>query len=126
MPTALACGVLGNGLSPISSSTTSLPSAFRFRASPSTVNAVSTARFSASVLNRTMAERSGTRDQEGRGEESRSAGRCRYTAPSRCGLARGDRSRQGPDDPRDHQRFDDLLPDRALAAERIDVALLGA
>src|SRR5271157_5984813 len=54
MPAALACGVLGNGLSPISSSTTSFPSALRFRARTSTVNAVSAVKFSARVLSRGM------------------------------------------------------------------------
>src|SRR5690554_3044347 len=42
MPPARAPAVLSNGLSPISSSTTSLPRAFSALAMPSTVNAVST------------------------------------------------------------------------------------
>src|SRR5690606_23412819 len=42
MPPARAFAVLSNGLSPISSSTTSLPWAFKAFAMPSTVNAVST------------------------------------------------------------------------------------
>src|SRR5208337_4806174 len=54
MPATLACGVLGNGLSPISNSTTSFPSALRFRARASTVNAVSAVKFSARVLSRGM------------------------------------------------------------------------
>ena len=42
MPPARAAAVLSNGLSPISSSTTSLPAAFSDLAMASTVNAVST------------------------------------------------------------------------------------
>src|SRR5690606_29729794 len=42
MPKAFALDVLSNGLSPISSSTISLPRAFSALATPSTVNAVST------------------------------------------------------------------------------------
>src|SRR5258708_38022971 len=49
-PAALADAVLSNGLSPISSSTTSLPRLFSERATASTVNAVSTLRFLAKVL----------------------------------------------------------------------------
>src|SRR5258708_34414718 len=49
-PAALADAVLSTGLSPISSSTTSLPRLLSERATASTVNAVSTLRFLAKVL----------------------------------------------------------------------------
>src|SRR5262252_9684219 len=51
MPPARAAAVLSNGLSPISSSTTSLPAALSVLAMPSTVNAVSTIRERAKSLN---------------------------------------------------------------------------
>src|SRR5262245_36572649 len=51
MPPSRAAAVLSNGLSPISSSTTSLPEAFSDRAIASTVNAVSTDSERAKLLN---------------------------------------------------------------------------
>src|SRR3954452_9620961 len=57
MPAALACGVLGNGLSPISSSTTSLPCAFNARAAARTVKAVSAVRLFARALRRGVGSR---------------------------------------------------------------------
>src|SRR5271157_5002140 len=95
MPAALACGVLGNGLSPISSSTTSFPSALRFRARASTVNAVSAVKFSARVLSRGM------------------HGFLLWF------LARRDHLRQRPDDAGDDRAAEHLLADFTLPLKRL-------
>src|SRR4051794_29276454 len=130
MPAALACGVLGNGLSPISSSTTSLPRAFSARAKASTVKAVSAVRFRARALRRGM----GVSGSVGPGR----AGRARSGGPTglmdgtqRLGrqrdlLLRRDQLRQGAYDPRDDPLAHHLLADLALATERVDEADLGA
>ena len=66
MPAALACGGEGNGLSPISSSTTSLPAALSWRARASTVKAVSALRFRARALSLGMVP--GFRQGDGRSQ----------------------------------------------------------
>src|SRR5271166_607470 len=101
MPAILACGVLGNGLSPISSSTTSFPLALRFRARASTVNAVSAVKVCARVLSRGM-----------RGFFL-------------VFLARCDHLRQRPDDAGDDGSSEHLLADFALALKRLQERLIG-
>ena len=86
MPACLACGVLGNGLSPISSSTTSLPLASRARAIASTVNADSAVRFRASELSRGMnTPEFAVRPIRGRQLTDLSAMRSPAPAAGRCG-----------------------------------------
>src|SRR5919112_6333790 len=95
-PASLACGVLGNGLSPISSSTTSLPRAFSRRAIARTVKAVSACRPEASALSRAMDR----------------------LAPSlSIDLSRRDGLGQRSDHLRDHEVPDHLLAELTLAAE---------
>src|SRR5208337_396393 len=102
MPAALACGVLGNGLSPISSSTTSFPSALSCRARASTVNAVSAVKFSARVLSRGM-----------RGFFPRF-------------LARRDHLRQRPHDTGDDGTAQHILAEFTLALKRLQERQVGA
>src|SRR5436305_2072484 len=109
-PAARAFGGVGKGLSPISSSTTSLPRAFSARAIASTVKAVSALRSRARALRRGMGA-------------SRFSSRRRSRRPR---LLRRDHLGERPHDPREDPRLDDLLANLALAAERLDEAAIRA
>src|SRR6185312_811162 len=122
IPAALAAGVVGNGLSPISNSTTSLPRAFKARAFARTVKAVSALRWLARWLSRGMSRGlpRGSHFPPGdyAGAESRA------TSPG--SRPRRDRPGERLDDPGDDVIPDDLLADRALGPKCVEERAVGA
>src|SRR5262245_50709747 len=108
-PAATAAAGLGNGLSPICSSMTSLPWALSRLATARTSNAVSARRPEAKRLNVT-----------GRGVLIRSG----LSFRSQASLLRRDRLRQRPHDRGDDVRLDEVLQHPPLVAVALDEVLV--
>src|SRR6516165_4897080 len=134
-PAAAAWRVVGNGLSPICSSMTSLPAAFRRLATAKTSNAVSPVSPRAKLLmaggmvgcHRT--ERTATRRRAGRAvldriQGSRTDDDGRLTGVERSLLGR-DGLGQRPDHGRDNVAVDQFLTLAALVAVRLAKVLVG-